>query len=55
MQGFDDQKFKILTAAKIFKFFLDQFTIFLSIELHTEEAFSPQNKTSSTSKHEIFK
>jgi hypothetical protein len=35
MQGFDDQKFKILTAEKIFKFFLDQFTIFLSIELHT--------------------
>jgi hypothetical protein len=59
IQGLDDQKLKKFKAEKKFTFFY-QTTIYLSLGIHkerqiTEEAFSPQKRTSSTSKHEISK
>jgi hypothetical protein len=53
---------KFTAEKKNYIFFFDQklkFTLYLSLGLHlkdvqvTEEAFSPQKRTSSTSKHEI--
>jgi hypothetical protein len=58
IQGFDDQKCKKFTAEK-YNFFISKNKIYLSLGLHKgcpsyKEAFSPQKRTSSTSKHEIF-
>ncbi len=52
IQGFDDQKLKKIYS---WKKNWSQTTIYLSLGLHkvTEEAFSSQMRTSSTSKHEI--
>jgi hypothetical protein len=55
IQGFDDQKF---TAVKLFSD--GKIAIYLSLGLQkgcseaTGEAFTPQKRTSSTSKHEIL-
>ncbi len=59
--GFDDQKLKKIYSWKKITNFLNQklqFTYpqaFIKDVQATEEAFSPQKWTSSTSKHEIFK
>jgi hypothetical protein len=60
IQNFDDQKFKKKLQLKKNLIFSDQTTLYLSLGLQikdvqaTEEAFSPQKRTSSTSQHEIF-
>jgi hypothetical protein len=58
IQDFDDQKWrKKLQLGKKSKIFLSKTTIYISLGLPnniqvTEEAFSSQKRTSSTSKHE---
>jgi hypothetical protein len=61
IQGFDDQKFKIVYKGKIFNIFDQTFIFTYPLDLHKgrtlyklqKEAFSPQKRISGTTKHEI--
>jgi hypothetical protein len=56
MQGFDDQKLKKKNYGRNFliSFFDQKLQCLLDIVQATGEAFSPQKRTSSTSKNEMF-